>query len=65
MAGRQRPSFEKRQREQARLEKQAAKRARRQGGEDPGAPFESTSLTTPDGLDELVELVEPSHSDDQ
>jgi hypothetical protein len=30
MAGRQRPSFEKRQREWARQEKQAAKRARRQ-----------------------------------
>jgi len=32
MAGRQRTTFDKLQRERARLEKQAAKRARRQGG---------------------------------
>jgi len=36
MAGRQRTTFAKLQRERARQEKQAAKRARRQGAEQPG-----------------------------
>ena len=40
MAGRPRTTFDKLQRERARQEKQAAKRARRQGPTVDGSPFE-------------------------
>ena len=40
MAGRPRTTFDKLQRERARQEKQAAKRARRQGTTVDGRPFE-------------------------
>jgi hypothetical protein len=52
MAGRQRTSFEKRQRERARQEKQAAKRARRQGNreETAGSP-DAPRPTEPERLD--------------
>ena len=40
MAGRPRTTFDKLQRERARQEKQAAKRARRQGTTVDGSPFE-------------------------
>ncbi len=57
MAGRQRTSFDKLQRERARLEKQAAKRARRQGKPEPGGPF------TPGALDDLTPVGESQDPD--
>jgi hypothetical protein len=69
MAGRQQPSFLKRQKEQARLaranEKREAKRARRLAKSDAQSEQEPESMTTDEatGADDTADMDEPRAAD--
>ena len=62
MAGRQRTSFEKRERERKRQEKQAAKRARRQHDGVP-SPEETRGTTVPPEAPPATPATEPERID--